>query len=50
MNRIMEATKGLVHRNIKDDMKDYFNFDGWFASKRPAKAVMDVGDDMIGIV
>ena len=46
----MEATKGLFKRNAKGDKNDCFLFESWFASKRSAEDVINVGADMIGMV
>ena len=47
--RMMEATKGIVFRDIKGATKDCFIFESWFSSKKLAEAVMDVGADLIGM-
>ena len=44
---MMEATKGIGKKSIKGWMKDCLLFDSWFASKKAAEAVMEVGADFI---
>ena len=34
MKSVVKVTKGLGQMDIKGDTKDYFIFDGWFASNR----------------
>ena len=38
--RMMEETKEIGQNSIRGGKKDYFLFDGWFASKKAAEAVM----------
>ena len=42
--RTMKATKGISQNSIKGWTKDYFLFDGWFASKKAKEAAMEVAD------
>ena len=46
----MEATKGIGQKPIEGGKKDCFLFDSWFASKKAAEAVMEIGADLIGMV
>ena len=47
---MMEATKGIGQKSIKGGTKDGFIFDSWFASKKAAESVMEVGAKLIGMV
>ena len=47
---MMEATKGVSQKSIKVGTKDYFHFDSWFASKKAAEDVMEIGTELIGMV
>ena len=42
--------KGLVRRNVKGFTTDSFLSQLWFSSKRSDEAMMNVCDDIIGIV
>ena len=48
--RTMESINGLDQRDVKGATRDCFIFDSWFAPKRLAEAVVDVGADMIGMI
>ena len=47
---MMRATKGIGQKSIKGETKDCFLFDSWFASKKAAKAAMEVSAELIGMV
>ena len=47
---MIESTKGIGQKSIKGWMKDCLLFDSWFASKKAAEAVMEVGAKFIGMV
>ena len=48
-NKMVEATKGIVHRDVKGAKKDFFLVDYWLSSKKSAEAAMYIGADMIGL-
>lgn len=47
--RIVEATNGLVQKDLKGTMKDCFISESWFVSKRSDEAAMDVGAEIISM-
>ena len=47
---MIESTKGIGQKSIKGWTKDCLLFDSWFASKKAAEAVMEVGAKFIGIL
>ena len=47
IKRIIESTKGICHRELKEDVKCCFLFDSWFVSNRTEEYVINVGADMI---
>ena len=49
-NRIMEATRGIGQRDVKEATKDCFIFDSWFSSKNSLESAIDVGIDMVYMV
>ena len=48
--RLMEYTKGLGQRALKDSTIYFFLFNSWFSTKKSAKESALVGVDFIGMV
>ena len=48
--RIIEATKEVCQRDIKETIKYCFIFDSWLSSNNSEEDVMDVGADIIYMV
>ena len=47
---MMEKLKGIGQKYRKGAMKILFIFDSWFSSNKAAEAVMEVGDELIGMM
>ena len=48
--RMMEEMKGIGQRSLKGSTRDFFLFDSWLLSKKPAEAAASIGIDLIGMV
>ena len=48
--RIVESTKGVGKKSIKEGTKDCFLSDSWFASNKVEETAMGVGSGLIGMV
>ena len=47
---MLEATKGIGQKYIKEATKDCFIFDNRFSSKKLEEATMEVGADLVGMI
>ena len=47
---MIEETRGIGQKSKKGELKDFFLFDSWFASKKAAEATMELGAELIGMV